>query len=94
VKALLGQQLCEREFAEAFAALYHYIDLSNEEVFLRQKKRVTPETWKYWRDGIRSTLALPTLKRAWDEIKPAVPEFFTELRRLEQSGFVDDPAEW
>jgi hypothetical protein len=94
VKALLGQELTEWEFSEAYAALYHYIDLSNEEVFLRQRDRVTKKTWEYWRDGIKLNLSRPAFKKAWDEIKPADPGFFTELRRLERSEFVDDPKRW
>jgi hypothetical protein len=94
VKALLGQELTGDEFSEAYPALYHYVDLSNQQVFLRQKERITPETWEYWREGIRSNLSRPVFKKAWDQIKPTVPESFTELRRLEQSEFKDDPAKW
>ena len=32
VKALLGEELDEREYAEALEHFYHYIDLTNEEV--------------------------------------------------------------
>jgi hypothetical protein len=93
VKALLGEELTEDEFSDAYPALYHYLDLTNEEVFLRQKKRIRTETWKYWRDGIKLNLSRPAFKKAWDQIKATVPEF-TELRRLEQSEFKDDPCGW
>jgi hypothetical protein len=90
VKALLGKELTDDEFSAAYSAHYHYLDLTNEEVFLRQKNRITRETWEYWCDGIKSNLSRPSFKKAWDQIRATVPEF-TELRRLEQSEFTEDP---
>jgi len=37
VKAHLGQDLGEEEFEQAFPRLYQYIDLTNEQIFLRMK---------------------------------------------------------
>lgn len=90
VKALLGKELDEKEYSEALENLYHYIDLSNEQTFLRQKGRINADTWKSWCDGIKSNLSRPAFKRAWEEIKPHVNDF-QELRRLEESDFKDDP---
>lgn len=93
-KAFLGEDLTEVEYKQTFDEFYHYIDLSNEEVFLRQRKRVTEKTWKYWLDGIKSNLSKPAFKRAWEEIKEKANGSFMELRRLEASGFKDDPHTW
>jgi hypothetical protein len=93
-KALLGEDLNEVEYKEALDEFFHYIDLSNEEVFLRQRCRISTETWSYWLDGIRSNLARPAFKRAWEEIKSQTDDIFLELRRLEASGFKDDPCNW
>ena len=72
----------------------HYIDLTNEQIFLRQYNRVSAKTWENWRDGIKSNLARPAFKRAWNEIKLRVPKSFEELRRLEKVDFKDDPLKW
>ena len=94
VKALLGEPLNDDEHTEQLEDFYHYIDLTNEEIFLRQRNRIGSETWTNWRDGIKSHLAKPAFRRAWNEIKMRAPESFEELRRLENSGFKDDPLRW
>jgi hypothetical protein len=46
-KALIGEDLNDEEYAKTFDEFYHYIDLSNEQVFLRQRNRIGRETWIY-----------------------------------------------
>ncbi len=94
VKALLGNPLDESEQQEHLDEFYHYIDLTNEEVFLRQIGRISKKTWVYWRDGICELLSLPAFKGAWEEIKKRAPRSFQELRRLEEEGFKTDPRDW
>lgn len=91
VKALLGEPLDEEEYSEAYDELYRYIDLSNSQVFLRQKNRVSKATWTLWADGIKSNLNRPAFRRAWAEIKERAPADFTELRWLESKQFDLDP---
>jgi len=93
VKALLGDELTDEEFEEQFPDLYYYVDLSNEQVFLRFEERVSKETWENWQDGIESNLKRPAFRMAWNEIKDR-SDTFQELRRLEQNDFQTDPAEW
>ena len=93
-EALLGEDLNPEDFKKTFDEFYHYIDLSNEEVFLRQRNRITEKTWKYWLDGIKSNLSKPAFKRAWEEIKEKADGSFMELRRLEENGFGGDPHTW
>jgi hypothetical protein len=62
-KALLGKELSDTEHEKALDGFYHYIDLSNEQIFLRQRGRVSLETWEFWRDGIKSNLCRPAFKR-------------------------------
>jgi hypothetical protein len=63
-------------------AIYRYIDLSNEQGFLHNKKRICDETWKEWRDGIKSNMKLPAFQEVWAEVAAKRPESFAELRRL------------
>ena len=94
VKALLGEEIEDKLYEEALDDLYHYIDLTNEQVFLRQNNRITLKTWENWCDGIKSNLSRPAFKKAWAEIKSRATESFNELRRLDASGFKDDPCKW
>ena len=81
-KALLGEPLSEDEHQQYFDEFYHYFDLCNEQVFLNQRRRITPATWKFWYDGIASNLRRPAFKRAWSEIAAKANDDFSELRAL------------
>lgn len=81
-KALLGDPLDEKEFADHFDELYHYFDLCNEQAFLRKAGRVSDKTWDFWRDGIASNLKRPAFERAWSEIACRSNGDFEELREL------------
>lgn len=94
VQALLGATLSPEEQQQCFQQFYHYIDLSNEQVFLRMNKRVSLETWRNWRDGIRSHLERPAFAAAWSDIKLRAGKNFNELRLLEEAHFEADPATW
>jgi hypothetical protein len=94
VEALLGKklELSEHEQKKAKRAFFRYVDLCNEEVFLRQNGRVSKQTWLSWCGGIRSNLKLLGFRDAWVEIKKT--ESFAELKKLEKSNFEEDPANW
>ncbi len=77
-----------------FISLYRYIDLCNEQVFLRMMKRVSKETWINWRDGIDGMMRLPGLARAWMTIRRRLPSRFSELAAFGADGLDQDPAEW
>ncbi len=92
-KALLGEELSDAEYENAFDELYQYFDLTNEQISLRQRGRISPEVWESWSAGIRANLALPAFRRGWSEIKER-SVVFEELRRLESECFSNDPKEW
>jgi len=94
VAALLGQELPEETFEKVREEIYNYIDLSNEQVFLRQNNRISKATWMNWCEGIQSNLSRPSFIKVWEEVKNAVPESFQELRRIESEKFVSDPRRW
>ncbi|MBZ5640740.1 MAG: hypothetical protein LAO51_18535 [Acidobacteriia bacterium] len=93
-EALLGQPLAEHQQLAHLGVFYRYIDLSNQEVYLRKIGRISDETWVYWCDGIRAFLALPAFAAAWGTIKAAASGAFEELRQLELEGFKSDPSRW
>jgi hypothetical protein len=94
VDVLLGMKVSEDTFPKIREYIYNYIDLCNEQVFLRKKDRITTATWWEWAEGIRSNLENPIFLRVWSEIKEASPKVFKELRQLEASEFKEDPKLW
>ena len=92
--ALLGEELSLESYEKTFDELYHYFDLTNEQVFLRQLGRVRPKTWTFWRDGIRSNMRRPAFHRAWEDISRRSNGDFSELRRLIASNYEEDPYQW
>jgi len=92
--ALLGEALTDEQHRESFDEFYHYFDLSNEQIFLRQRGRLSPATWDYWRDGISSNIRRPAFARAWAEISERSNGDFDELRRLIAADFKVDPKSW
>lgn len=90
-KAFFGETLSDDEYEDAFPYLLRYIDLSNEQVFLRQQGKISKGIWGYWCEGIQSSLERSAYRRAWEEIKERAPDRFAELRHLDASGFRMDP---
>jgi hypothetical protein len=91
VNAHFGEVLSQEEFELALPRFYQYIDLTNEQIFLRMNGRISKATWLNWQDGIKSNLGRPAFAQAWTRIKKGATGSFTELRKLEESGFSDDP---
>ncbi len=81
IEAMLGGT--DVELAEsALTAFYRYFDLTNEQIFLKNNGRVSPETWENWADGIRMNMRRPGFSAAWAIIANRVPDSFDELREL------------
>ena len=93
-EALLGGTLLDEEHKKVLDEFYHYFDLTNGQIFLRQKGRVSKRTFAFWRDGIKAHLARPAFTRAWADISRRVPDDFKELRRLIAEDYKHDPKDW
>jgi hypothetical protein len=94
VKVHLGEDLKSENFDNIFPRLYKYIDLSNEQVFLRMYSRVSRSTWINWCEGIKTNLSHRAFAQAWQIVKKQAVGSFEELRRPESSGFAEDPRAW
>ena len=92
-KVFYRSELSEEEQRQARPEFFRYIDLSNEQVALRARNRISKVVWQSWCSGIESNLHLPAFKKAWHEIKDRT-QSFAELRELEASGFKADPRRW
>ncbi|HJR09471.1 MAG TPA: hypothetical protein VJ842_19575 [Pyrinomonadaceae bacterium] len=95
IKALLGKKLDARELNNTLDDFFRYIDLSNEQVFLRQNNRVSKATWRLWCEGIKLKLELESFREAWVYFKQESPSSFKELQMLElKDYFKSDPRKW
>jgi hypothetical protein len=92
-KAFYGWPLTEDEHRASRDEFFRYIDLSNEQVALRQRGRISSKVWTSWCAGIKYNLQLRAFQRAWEEVKKETKSF-DELRRLERDRFAADPRHW
>jgi hypothetical protein len=90
----LGELFEGTDYQRMVPYLYQYLDLSNEQIFLRMNGRISKATWEQWVEGIESTISLPVFARAWLDVKTKAPQRFSELRRLESTKYQEDPRSW
>ena len=95
-EALLESELSPQRVEEIaggnFNALYRYIDLSNQQAFLRKEGRISKQRWLEWSEGIESNLNRPVVDHVWQEVKKGAVGSFTELQDLEREGARWDPG--
>jgi hypothetical protein len=89
-KAFLGEDLTDEEIEKGLDEFYHYFDLCNGQIFLRQTGRIGTKTWIFWSDGMHSNMQRPAFKKAWQSISSRANGDFAELRQLMQ-GYQLDP---
>lgn len=94
VGALLGKDVPAEVVEEHLRTFYLYFDLTNEQVFLRHRERVSEATWKTWQRGIREMMKLPAFAKAWQELRDQPGVHFLGFRKLQESGFECDPLTW
>ncbi|WP_298636694.1 hypothetical protein [uncultured Umboniibacter sp.] len=82
-----------RDLRHARESIYNYLDLCNEQVYLRSKNRVTAARWKEWNSGIEQNLQRAYFATIWKEVKRKAPGAFSYLEALEVSDFKKDPIE-
>lgn len=94
VDALIGKSVADDKNEMTRELIYNYLDLCNEQIFLRLKKRVRKDTWRDWCTGMEPNLSKPEFEKVWSEVKLEAPQTFTFLERLEKNSFKDDPLKW
>ncbi len=60
VDVLIGKAPDADEKNQVRELIYNYLDLSNEQVYLRAKGRISTYTWQSWSAGIKAHLARET----------------------------------
>ena len=94
VNALIGKPVPDESKKAVREQIYNYLDLCNEQVYLRKKKRICHTRWVDWCAGIKENLEKPAFREVWEEIKKESPQTFSFLTRLEGHSFNCDPAKW
>jgi hypothetical protein len=94
MEALLGEVLAPDGQKANLHEFYRYFDLTNNQIFLRQIRRISKKTWRFWAEGIQTNLARPAFAESWAEISRRAGSDFSELRRLIAEGFKTDPRKW
>lgn len=74
--------------------IFNYLDLCNEQIYLRKKGRIRRSTWQEWAEGMSLNLKLPMFLEVWEEVKSTAPGMFSELQIAESEGFRTDPGFW
>ena len=94
LKALVGDSVTAEEVEAAGEAIYNYLDFCNQQIYLRKQKRIRKATWLEWQEGMKINLELPLFAEVAEKVFAKLPYIFSELQKLQESGFEADPAEW
>lgn len=94
VDALIGKNITPEDQAYARENVFNYLDLCNEQIYLRRKKRISKSRWVDWNEGIKGNLQKPIFQKVWAEVMEEAPGEFTDLTKLENNSFDSDPAQW
>lgn len=96
-QAFFDRNYTDPEFAigDHLVAFASYLDLCNQQIFLRSEGRISRDTWVMWADGMRDNIVeRDAFQRAWRHLGPRMGRSFNELRRFEKSDWLDDPRDW
>lgn len=83
---MLGESLSDEEFEKHFDEFFHYFDLTNEQIILKKRNRISDEVWSDWNEGIEAIMNLPVFQKAWARIENSKINQFNELRKLIKSN--------
>ncbi|MEQ5857080.1 hypothetical protein NFI08_15505 [Halomonas sp. EF61] len=93
-KALVDEEVCEDDQLLAYNEIYNYMDLCNEQIFLRMSGRVSKKTWNNWQEGMSTNFSLKVFDRASKEVFRKLDQNFKELKRVQESEYKTDPRKW
>lgn len=92
VDVLIGKEAQKDDEVRVRELVYNYFDLTNEQIYLRAKGRISRHTWASWSAGIEAHLKRPAFKSVFNEIKNCGG--FTYLERLVETDYLSDPRSW
>jgi hypothetical protein len=92
VNVLIGNPVEDSNRNKVRELIFNYLDLANEQVYLRAKGRISQHTWASWSKGIEVHLTKPAFDEVYTEIRDKCD--FTYLNRLVDCEFESDPKTW
>jgi hypothetical protein len=75
----------------AHPAFLRYVDLCNQQAFLRARRRIGRRTWAEWAEGMRDNHARDAFRQAHEHLLTHMTESFADLRLL-TNDWAADPA--
>lgn len=92
VDVLIGKEVRDEDKNHVRELIFNYLDLTNEQIYLRAKGRISTHTWNSWCSGIKGHLHRPAFKQVFEEVKQG--SSFTYLEKLVADEFKSDPKHW
>ena len=93
-KVLVGDEITDSEKDEAFNEIFNYMDICNEQIFLRITGRIRKNTWLNWQEGMKTNFSSPIFKLVSKEVFEKLNGNFTELKKVHELKYDTDPNKW
>ena len=93
-KVLIGDEVPLSEANAVHNEIYNYMDLCNEQIYLRMSDRVSKKTWNNWQEGMKTNFELKVFNDTLDEVFEKLPSNFIELQSVKALNFSTDPKKY
>jgi len=93
-KALIGEEISSSQVSAVRNEVYNYMDLCNEQIYLRMPNRVSKTTWINWQEGMKTNFELKVFNDTLDEVFEKLPSNFSELQSVKALNFSTDPKKY
>lgn len=80
VDVLIGKETAKMDKERVRELVYVYLDLTNEQIYMRSIGRVSKATWESWCSGILAHMARPGFREVFEEVRES--SNFTYLEQL------------
>ncbi|WP_296211323.1 hypothetical protein [Psychrobacter sp. UBA3480] len=93
-RALIGEEIPLSEASAVQNEVYNYMDLCNEQIYLRMSNRVSKKTWNNWQEGMKTNFELKVFNDTLNEVFEKLPSNFIELQSVKALNFSTDPKKY
>ena len=93
-KALVGDNVSDKEENIAFNEIFNYMDICNEQIFLRIEGRIRKNTWLNWQEGMKTNFSTQIFKLVSEDVFEKVENNFKELKKVQELEYNTDPKKW
>ncbi len=93
-KVLIGDEVPLSEANAVHNEIYNYMDLCNEQIYLRMSDRVSKKTWNNWQEGMKTNFELKVFNDTLGEVFEKLPSNSIELQSVKALNFSTDPKKY